>query len=53
MTATAQDTVEDVSSSRILGEQPVEQLIATLLYSEPARLAGLGLVTETREQDGR
>jgi DNA-binding PadR family transcriptional regulator len=25
----------------------------TLLYSEPARLAGLGLVTETREQDGR
>ena len=25
----------------------------TLLYSEPARLAGLGLVTETREHDGR
>ena len=25
----------------------------TLLYSEPARLAGLELVTETREQDGR
>jgi PadR family transcriptional regulator AphA len=25
----------------------------TLLYSEPARLAGLGLVIETREQDGR
>jgi PadR family transcriptional regulator AphA len=25
----------------------------TLLYSEPARLAGLGLVTETRQQDGR
>jgi PadR family transcriptional regulator AphA len=25
----------------------------TLLYSEPARLAGLRLVTETREQDGR
>jgi PadR family transcriptional regulator AphA len=25
----------------------------TLLYSEPARLAGQGLVTETREQDGR
>ena len=25
----------------------------TLLYSEPARLAGLGLVRETREQDGR
>ncbi|MDQ3937454.1 MAG: PadR family transcriptional regulator [Chloroflexota bacterium] len=25
----------------------------TLLYTEPARLAGLGLVTETREQDGR
>lgn len=25
----------------------------TLLYSEPARLTGLGLVTETREQDGR
>lgn len=25
----------------------------TLLYSEPTRLAGLELVTETREQDGR
>jgi PadR family transcriptional regulator, regulatory protein AphA len=25
----------------------------TLLYSEPARLTGLGLVTETRQQDGR
>lgn len=25
----------------------------TLLYSEPARLAGLGLVSETREHDGR
>ncbi|MFN2483958.1 MAG: PadR family transcriptional regulator [Candidatus Limnocylindria bacterium] len=25
----------------------------TLLYSEPARLAGLGLVTETRDRDGR
>jgi len=25
----------------------------TLLYSEPARLAGLGLVTERREQEGR
>jgi DNA-binding PadR family transcriptional regulator len=25
----------------------------TLLYSEPARLAGLGLVTESPEQDGR
>jgi DNA-binding PadR family transcriptional regulator len=25
----------------------------TLLYTEPARLTGLGLVTETREQDGR
>jgi DNA-binding PadR family transcriptional regulator len=25
----------------------------TLLYSEPARLAGLGLVTEAREHDGR
>jgi DNA-binding PadR family transcriptional regulator len=25
----------------------------TLLYSEPARLTGLGLVTETREHDGR
>jgi PadR family transcriptional regulator AphA len=25
----------------------------TLLYSEPARLAGLGMVTEIREQDGR
>jgi hypothetical protein len=34
MTATAQDTVEDMSSSRILGEQPVEQLIAC---KDPAR----------------
>ncbi len=25
----------------------------TLLYTEPARLEGLGLVTETREQEGR